>query len=98
MYEVKDLVKVGGKEWKKNDMHRVYFGVDVLARICNIDIRKGTFFDETNLQSLNYAREAAKNLGDIWYDVKANEWNGRGFKTDEYFTKTLDYLKKYLNK
>lgn len=84
--EVKALVSIGGSEWQKNGMHRVYFGWERVAQAYGLEIEQyrsgnisaawldGESISNSRARSLETTFRAAK----VWYDVVAGKWMSQG--------------------
>lgn len=80
-YTVEQLVAVGGREWQRGGMHRVYFNDDVLADLVPQMVERDgdTLWIGTHRVSRSIQREldtlGTRHGGKVWYDVAAGEWH-----------------------
>lgn len=83
LYELPDLIRAGGNEWKRQDEHRIYF--NKLDRWIGLEFPKGPrgehLFPRRDGKPLQ-DREAAALLRrcegtKIFYDVKAGKWRAK---------------------
>lgn len=88
--DVKVLKEIGGQEWQKNGMHRVYFN-DLAGwyglrttRYNSGNISGATLNGEA--VSNTYARKLILDLIDakLWYDVPTKKWQGRGIAHSDF--------------
>ncbi len=92
-YTVAQLVAVGGREWKKGDMHRVYFNDDVLADLVPQMVERDgdTLWLGTHRVSGAIKREldalGTRHGGKVWYDMPTGEW-----RTDDVRSTIADRL------
>jgi hypothetical protein len=72
---IETLQKIGGSEWKKGDIHRVYFNdlADLFGLECSRygtgNISSATLCGEEISNSLAWEIEAALDASKIWFDV-----------------------------
>ena len=84
---IENLLQVGGKEWQKNGMHRVYF--NDLPGLYGLKV---TRYNTGNVSSATLDGERISNsaarkmlnklCGSFWYDVSAGEFRSRGLSED----------------
>ena len=97
-YTVEELIKSGGSEWKKDDMHRIYFNnLDEMYGLELTRFKSGqisTAYLDGEKISNNKARELYSKLTDskLWYDVKTGEFQNKGL-SQELFDKFVKKIK-----
>lgn len=83
-YTVTQLTEIGGTEWQKGDMHRVYFnsltgwyGLDYA--LYNTGNVSSATLDGDKISN-GRARELIGKLGSakLWYDMTDNKFHGKG--------------------
>jgi len=82
---VSNMVAIGGREWIKNEMHRVYFNLDVTVPALGLVL---SFYNTGNISRALLNGETISNCeatrilhsidGKIWYDVKSDKWYSQG--------------------
>lgn len=89
MLSVKALIEIGGKEWTKNGMHRVYFnGLATWFGLETTRYNTGNVASAT-LDGESISNSQAKRIGDhlldakLYYDVTDNKFHATGLTQDE---------------
>lgn len=83
---IETLTKIGGREWIKDDMRRVYFNVDLAAELIGLSV---TRYNTGNISAAKLNGEKISNskarkilgeleFGKVWYDVNSGEFHTRG--------------------
>lgn len=97
---VQNLISIGGKEWVKDDMHRIYFNADVTAPLIGLEI---VSYKTGNIESAflngekisnNKARQIMTTLdiGKVYFDVAKGEFVSKGMGA--LAEKVIDAIKK----
>lgn len=97
---VEALVNVGGSEWKKNDMHRVYFNVKELLKFAGLET---THYKTGNVSSAKLHGEHISNgkatemraafaASKFWFDVKSEKFITTGFISDTHFENIVNAI------
>lgn len=96
--DIRTLIDIGGKEWKKDQLHRVYFDVAPLAGFEYRRSPEGGIADPTlhgKPISIENARAHVNAFAvqKLWYDVGTDRWDSRGIlyprQRAEYVTRLL---------
>lgn len=88
--DIEKLVKIGGKEWQKGDMHRVYFdglmewyGLKLYyyksGHVCGAELNGETISHAEGNRI--FARLQAKKF---WYDVNDKQYHAQGLSTEDF--------------
>jgi hypothetical protein len=82
---IEKLIKIGGSEWKKNGMHRIYFNIDMMVPLYGLEL---SFYGTGNVSSAKLNGEKISNSeatrllrkldSKIHYDVIDKKWRASG--------------------
>ncbi|ASL41243.1 MULTISPECIES: hypothetical protein [Acetobacter] len=83
-YSVEKMIALGGAEWIRDEMHRIYFNADVTAELIGFEycLRKGRVSSaKLNGEKISNARGqeilVALDFGKIWFDVATGEFHSK---------------------
>ena len=89
MSEIEQILKIG-KEWIKDDMHRIYindlaglYGLET-ARHKTGNIKSARLNGEKISNTKATKLEIELNSAKLWYDVKSGEYSSNGLSDEQY--------------
>jgi len=101
--KIEKMIEIGGKEWKKDDKHRIYFNESVLAKLIELDCNR---YNTGNISSATLNGESISNneagkiysslsISNFYYDVRAEKYYSRGL--GELFQEIVNIIKEKIN-
>ena len=89
------LKQIGGSEWIKNDIHRIYFNNIFELLGAEITYHKSGTFDNVKINGQRISNSKAYSMlkfGKVWYDVKTGKFESKNIDKI-YFDQVVESIK-----
>ena len=90
------LKQIGGREWIKNDIHRIYFNNIFELLEAEITYHKTGTFDNVKINGQRISNNKAngiKQFAKVWYDVKTGKFESKNIDKI-YFDQVVESIKR----